>query len=81
MDETHTRVTKQDEGKRVVGADGTEVGIIADVDDQTARVDPDSGITDQIMAKLGWDDEEDLYSIDEDRVEKITDSEVRLRRR
>jgi hypothetical protein len=71
--------TDDDEGKTVVNADGEEVGIIADVENGTAHVEPDPGITDKMMAPLGWSDrDEDTYPLQEESVESISDDEVRL---
>lgn len=73
--------TDSDEGKRVVDADGDEVGMISGVRGSTAYVDPDPGLGENIKSTLGWTDvgEED-YPLDESRVETVTDDEVRLKR-
>lgn len=77
---TRTDITEDDEGKRVVGPDGEEIGRITAVEHGTAHVDPDPGITDTVMSKLGWGDaDEDTYPLQEASVESITDDEVRLR--
>ena len=77
---TRTEITEDDEGKEVVGPDGEEVGRIVDVEHGTAHVDPDPGITETVMSKLGWGDrDEDTYPLQEASVETITDNEVRLR--
>lgn len=73
------RFTEDDEGKTVVDTDGKEIGIIVDVEDSTAYVLPDPGITKRIFASLGWSDKvEDTYPLQEGAVEAITDDEVRL---
>ncbi len=73
--------TDDDEGKRVVNADGEEIGMITGVEHGTAHVDPDPGITDSVRSKLGWGDaDEDTYALDDDNVDSITDDEVRLQR-
>ena len=74
-----TRLTEQDEGKTVINADGEEVGIISGFRGGQAFVDPDPGITDKIMSKLGWQDaDEDDYAREADHVEQVTDDEVHL---
>ena len=74
-----TRLTEQDEGKTVINADGEEVGIISGFRGGQAYVDPDPGITDKIMSKLGWQDaDEDDYAREADHVEQVTDDEVHL---
>lgn len=77
----HRSVTDADEGKRVVNADGDEIGIVATVREGQAFVDADPVVTDAVMAKLGWRDvEDDTYPLDPDHVEDVTDEEIRLRR-
>lgn len=71
-------ITEEDEGKRVVRGDDT-VGRVVNVERGTAYVDPDPDITDTIMSKLGWgEDDEDTYPLQEDMVESISDDEIRL---
>lgn len=73
--------TDDDEGKRVVNAEGDEIGIVEKVERGTAHVDPDPGMTDTIKSKLGWgDSDEETYELDADHVESITDDEVQLGR-
>ena len=76
-----TTVSESDEGKEVVNAHGDIIGIVSGVRRGTAYVDPDPGITDEIMSKLGWNstDDED-YPLEQSRVDVITDDEVRLKR-
>lgn len=74
------QLTEKDEGKKVVNANGDTIGRISDFRAGRAYVDPDAGITDRIMSRLGWDDDdEDEYMLEEDEVDSITDDEVRLR--
>lgn len=73
--------TDDDEGKRVVNANGEEIGIIEEVQGGTVHVNPDPGVTDTIKSKLGWGDSDDeTYTLDADNVESITDDEVEIRR-
>lgn len=75
------KFTADDEGKRVVNADGDQIGIIETVEGGTPHVDPDPGVTDTIKSKLGWGDADDeTYKLDEQNIESITDDEVRLER-
>lgn len=74
-----TQFTDGDVGKRVVNADGDEVGMVADVEHGTAHVEPDPGITDSIKATLGWSDSgESTYPLQEEAVSRVTDDEIRL---
>lgn len=75
-----TQLTEDDEGKKVVSADGDEIGRITDVRGGTAYVDPDPGMFDTVKAKLNWGDaDEDSYPLQADHVADVTDDEVRLR--
>ena len=76
-----TTLQASDEGKRVVNEAGDEIGIVAEVDAGTAHVDPNPGIADTIMAKLGWQDaDEETYQLPSSDVMEITDDLVRIRR-
>ncbi len=71
--------TDDDIGKRVVNANGDEVGMVADVEHGTAHVEPDPGITDSIKATLGWSDSgESTYPLQAEAVSRVTDDEVHL---
>ena len=73
------RFSDSDEGKPVMMGDD-KVGMVQEVRGDTAYVNPDAGITDKIKASLDWGDEtEDTYPLEADRVDAITDDEVRLR--
>ena len=73
--------TDEDEGKRVVNADGDVIGVVETVEAGTPHVAPDPGLTDTIKATLGWGDaDEDTYALDEANVESITDDEIRIGR-
>lgn len=75
----HSKLTEADEGKKVVNADGDEIGIISGFRGGRAYVDPNAGMTDKIMSSLGWSDvDEDDYALDDDQVEHVTEDEVRL---
>ncbi|WP_440770661.1 PRC-barrel domain containing protein [Natronorubrum sp. DTA28] len=77
---TEETLTKADEGKRVLNADGTEVGRLVDVHDNRGYVEPDPSIMVIIKAKLGWATKsEDAHPLDEGSIESITDDAVYLR--
>lgn len=60
--------------------DGDEVGTIETVEGNTARVKPESGISDSIRQRLGWDsDDQTMYELDHSKVERFEDDEVRLK--
>ena len=76
-----TTVSESDEGKKVVNAHGDVIGIVSGVKGGTAYVDPDPGVTDKIMSKLGWSstDDED-YPLNQSKIDAVTDDEIRLKR-
>ncbi|MDQ2050615.1 PRC-barrel domain containing protein [Natronolimnohabitans sp. A-GB9] len=77
---TKQRLTKDDEGKRVLNTDGTEIGRLVDVQDGRGYVEPDPSLTATIKAKLGWGTRsDDAHPLDEGSIEKITDDAVYLR--
>jgi hypothetical protein len=76
-----TNVTEDDEGKQVVNTRGEKVGMVSEVRDGTAYVNPDPGITDSIRSRLGWGDaDQDDYRLDRDRIATVTDDEIRLKK-
>ena len=74
-----TKITADDEGKTVVAADGHTVGMVEEVKDGKAYVNPEPGLVTQIKTKLGWGsaDDED-FALEDESVERITDTEVEL---
>ena len=76
-----TTVSESDEGKKVMNAHGDVIGIVSGVKGGTAYVDPDPGVTDKIMSKLGWSstDDED-YPLNQSKIDAVTDDEIRLKR-
>ncbi|MFC6955012.1 PRC-barrel domain containing protein [Halorubellus litoreus] len=78
MERTH--ISDEDEGKRVVNAKGDKIGMIKEVRNGTAYVDPDAGITDSIRSRLGWGEKEaDDYLLESRRIDRVTDDEVQLK--
>lgn len=73
--------TEDDEGKSVLNSDGETVGMISDVSHGTAYVDPDPGLGEKLMGKLGWTDRDsDDYPLQESAVDRVDDDGVHLRR-
>jgi len=76
-----SRLTPDDESKPVINADGERVGRVIAVEDGTAAVDPDPGLTETFLSLLGWaevDEESGTYTLQSAAVEEITDEEIRL---
>lgn len=75
-----TEISSDERAKRVIDSAGNEIGIVEDVDDGTAYVDPDSDIHGELKTKLGWgDDTQSQYPLRNDAIDTITDEEIRLR--
>lgn len=70
--------TDDDVGKPVVSA-GEEIGMITEVEGEVAYVDPEPGLTERIMGRLGWSDkdEEDLV-LEPEQISSITDDAVEI---
>ncbi|TYT63825.1 PRC-barrel domain containing protein [Natrialba swarupiae] len=72
--------TAEDDGKRVIDGSGDEVGVVVDVDDGTAYVEPNQEIGGELKSRLGWGrDAQSRYPLRLDAIDEITDGEIRLR--
>ncbi len=72
-------LSAEDEGKVLVDADGQTIGIVTTVEENTAYVDPDAGITAAVMSAIGrGETNEDAIVVEGDLVETVTDAELRL---
>lgn len=73
-------VTEDDEAKRVLDGDGERIGIVDEVEDGTAYVDPDAGIDAELESKLGWGPtQRATYPLRHDAIEAVDEEAVRLR--
>lgn len=72
-------LTDDEVGKKVIDAEGKELGIVAKVEGKRASVDPNPSVAEHLLAKIGWEgeDEED-YLVTEDMLETIDDDNVIL---
>lgn len=80
-DDQDVRVVPEndDVGKPVVVSGGDQIGMVTEVEGDTAYVDPHPGMTEKIMAKLGWGDRDSQdLPLEADRIAVITDDEVQL---
>ena len=75
-----TTYTDEEVGKYVVTADGDRVGTVTAVRHGTPYIDPDPDVFGRIKAAMGREDiDDDAYPLQEEAVNEITDSEIRLR--
>jgi len=76
--------TEADEGASVFDADREKFGVVTEVRDGTAYVEPDPSLTEEMKAKLDWgshEADEDAFALKDDWVEAIEDGEILLRNR
>lgn len=67
-------------GKRVVDANGREVGVVKDVQADRAYVEPDPSVVDELASQLGVGSaDEDTVAVSSDDVAAVTDEELQLR--
>lgn len=72
-------LTSEDEGKILVDVEGEEFGVVTDVEENTAWVDPDPDLGDAVLAALGWSErDEDDYTVEGDLVDTVTEGEIRV---
>lgn len=70
---------EEDEGKVLVDAAGEELGVVTEVVDNVAYVDPDPGVGEAVIAALGRADANaDDLAVEGEIVEAVTDEEIRL---
>ncbi|WP_436346466.1 hypothetical protein [Natronorubrum sp. FCH18a] len=71
--------TDDDIGKTVETATGEILGVVADIDPETAYVEPAEGVTDSTRAVLDWErDAVESVPLTDDVVDRITDEAVQL---
>ncbi len=72
-------LSAEDEGKVLVDADGQTIGIVTSVEENTAFVNPEAGITDALLSAIGRGrTDDDAIVVEGDLVETVTDAELRL---
>jgi len=70
-----------DEGKRVVTADGDEVGMVSRVEETQLHVKPADNLSRGVRRRLGWseDQNEDEYVLRKSKVDSIAGDEIHLK--
>lgn len=70
---------RSDEGMTVRTADGDDVGTIETVEGNTARVKPETGVSESIRETLGWgSNEHDIYELPHGQVARFDNDGVHL---
>lgn len=73
-------LTEDEVANVVVDGEGERIGVVTDVEDGTAYVDPDDDLAGPLKTKLDWGaTTEDAYPLRNDAVGEVTDDEIRLR--
>ncbi|UPV99027.1 PRC-barrel domain containing protein [Halorussus gelatinilyticus] len=76
--------TEADEGASVFDADRQKIGVVTEVRDGEAYVEPDPSLAEEIQAKLDWGSHEaddEAFALDSDWVDEREDGEILLRTR
>ena len=73
-------IRTDDEGKRVLTADGDEVGTVDRVDGSTAHVRATDDLSRSVRRRLDWAGGTDTYELRASAVDAITSDEVWLKR-
>ncbi|MFC4449151.1 PRC-barrel domain containing protein [Halorussus aquaticus] len=75
--------TEEDESASVFDADREKIGVVTEVRDGTAYVEPEPSLTEELKAKLDWgshEADEDAYALRADWIDE-RDDEILLRTR
>ncbi|WP_137283708.1 PRC-barrel domain containing protein [Halorussus salinisoli] len=76
--------TQDDEGASVFDADREKIGVVVEVRDGDAYVEPEPSLTEELKAKLDWGSHEadrDAYALESEWIDDIEDGEILLRNR
>ncbi|UPV72958.1 PRC-barrel domain containing protein [Halorussus limi] len=76
--------TEADEGASVFDADRQKIGVVTEVRDGDAYVEPDPSLGEELKAKLDWGSHEaddDAFSLQSEWVDERDDGEILLRNR
>jgi hypothetical protein len=76
--------TEDDEGSSVFDADREKIGVVVEVRDGDAYVEPEPSLTEELKAKLDWgshEADEEAYALESNWVDERRDGEILLRTR
>lgn len=73
-------LSRSDEGKTVVAADGSRIGTVEEVRGEEVWVDPDADVLHDLKEATGWEatDRDDAVQLQPESIADVTDEEVRL---
>ncbi|MFC7081198.1 PRC-barrel domain containing protein [Halorussus caseinilyticus] len=76
--------TRDDEGASVFDADREKIGVVVEVRDGDAYVEPEPSLAEELKAKLDWGSHEaddDAFALKSDWIAEIEDGEILLKNR
>jgi len=76
--------TEADEGASVFDADREKIGVVVEVRDGDAYVEPEPSLTEELKAKLDWgshEADEDAYALESNWIDEVEDGEILLKTR
>ncbi|WP_135826490.1 PRC-barrel domain containing protein [Halorussus ruber] len=76
--------TEADEGASVFDADREKIGVVVEVRDGEAYVEPEPSLAEELKAKLDWgshEADEDAYALESNWIDEVEDGEILLRTR
>jgi hypothetical protein len=76
--------TEADEGASVFDADREKIGVVVEVRDGEAYVEPEPSLTEELKAKLDWgshEADEDAYALKSNWIDEVEDGEILLKTR
>ena len=76
---TMAKIDEDDLGKLVVDTVGMELGIVAEIDQGTAYIDPEPGLVSKLRVRLGVGDAgRRPAALHENRITEVTDEVIRV---
>lgn len=69
-----------DEGKRVVTADGDEIGTVSRAEESRLHIKPAENLSRSVRRRLGWSEDEDDYVLRKSKVDSIAGDEIHLKK-
>lgn len=75
-----SELTSDDEAKPVFDGQGERIGVVDEVSEGTAYVDPSTSIDSDLKSRLGWGPtEQATFPLRHDAIEAVDDEAIRLR--
>jgi hypothetical protein len=69
-----------DQGKRIVTADGDEVGMVSRAEGTRLHVTPSENLSRSVRRRLGWSEDDDDVVLRKSKVDSIAGDEIHLKK-